>query len=238
MTEDYLYFGSDYLEGAHERVLERLIEVNRQPAAGYGSDSHSERAYDLIRQACDCPHATVHFFIGGTQTNSTVIRALLRPYQGVLAPDTGHINVHEAGAIELGGHKVLPLPSHEGKLTAQAVEDWVTTFYADANHVHSVYPGMVYVSQPTELGTLYSLAELEALSTVCRRHQLPLFIDGARLAYALASPSNDVSLADLARLTYVFYIGGTKCGTLLGEAVVISNPSLLPHFFTVMCRPS
>ena len=234
MTEDYLYFGSDYLEGAHERVLERLIEVNRQPAAGYGSDSHSERAYDLIRQACDCPHATVHFFVGGTQTNATVIRALLRPYQGVLAPDTGHINVHEAGAIELGGHKVLSLPSQEGKLTAQAVENWVTTFYADANHPHSVYPGLVYVSQPTELGTLYSLAELEALSAVCRQHQLPLFIDGARLAYALGSPSNDVSLADLARLTDVFYIGGTKCGTLLGEAVVISNPSLLPHFFTVM----
>jgi len=198
MTEDYLYFGSDYLEGAHERILERLIEVNRQPAAGYGSDRHSERAYDLIRQACDCPHATVHFFVGGTQTNATVIRALLRPYQGVLAPDTGHINVHEAGAIELGGHKVLALPSQGGKLTAQAVEDWVTNFYADANHPHSVYPGMVYVSQPTELGTLYSLAELEALSAVTSGDSLSLgrealtrvpFIDGwGRLSLLAARP--------------------------------------------------
>lgn len=229
-----LYFASDYMEGAHADILQRLAEVNLQPSAGYGADEFCEAAREKIRAACACPQAAVHFLVGGTQTNAVVMTALLRSYQGVLSAASGHIAVHEAGAIELGGHKVLALPHEFGKLRAETVEAALRAWADDANRAHMVMPGMLYISQPTEYGTLYSLAELEALSRLCRAHHIPLYVDGARLAYALASGENDVTLADLARLADVFYIGGTKCGALCGEAVVIPDAALLPHFFTVM----
>ena len=229
-----LHFACDYMEGAHQNILQRLAEVNMLPAAGYGSDDCCAAAREKIRSACSCPQAAVHFLVGGTQANAVVIAALLHSYQGVLSAASGHIAVHEAGAIELGGHKVLALAHDFGKVRAETVAAALHKYAADANHEHMVMPGMLYISQPTEYGTLYSLAELEALARVCRAHKIPMYVDGARLAYALASADNDVSLADLARLADVFYIGGTKCGALLGEAVVMPQPGVLPHFFTVM----
>lgn len=229
-----LPFTSDYMEGAHPAILQRLLETNMLHSVGYGQDEICFSAKDRIRHACGTPDAEVEFLIGGTQTNATVIAALLRSYEGVIAADSGHVNVHEAGAIEHTGHKVLALPSVEGKLTAAAIDAYITDFYRDENWEHMVSPGMVYISQPTEWGTLYSLEELTAISTVCHAHHIPLFVDGARLAYALGSPQNEVRLPDLARLSDVFYIGGTKCGALLGEAVVIPDPHRIPHFFTII----
>ena len=229
-----LHFASDYQEGAHPEILRRLNETNLVSTAGYGTDEFCESARVKIREACECPGAEIHFLVGGTQTNATVIDALLRSWQGVVAADTGHISVHEAGAIEFGGHKVLTLPHREGKISAEQVRLCCEGYRQDANRDHTVMPGMVYISQPTEFGTLYSLRELEALSGVCREYGIPLYADGARLAYALACGQNDVTLPDLARLCDVFYIGGTKCGALFGEAVVIPDPKLLPHFFTIM----
>ena len=229
-----LHFACDYMEGAHPDILRRLEEVNLQPAAGYGADAFCEAAREKIRAACASPQAAVHFLVGGTQANAVVMAALLHPYQGVLSAASGHIAVHEAGAIERGGHKVLALPHEFGKVAAADVEAALRAWAEDVNRAHMVMPGMLYISQPTEYGTLYSLAELEALSRICRAHHIPLYVDGARLAYALASGKNDVTLADLARLSDVFYIGGTKCGALCGEAVVMPDAALAPHFFTVM----
>ena len=229
-----LYFASDYMEGAHPAILNRLLETNLEHTAGYGLDPYSESARNKIRAACQVPEADVFFLVGGTQTNATVIDALLRPWQGVVAADTGHISTHEAGAIEFGGHKVLTLPQSGGKLSADAVARCVNAWRQDDNREHTVMPGMVYISQPTEYGTLYSLAELEAISAVCREAGMPLYADGARLAYALATPANDVTLPDLARLCDAFYIGGTKCGALLGEAVVFPRHNTAPHFFTIV----
>ena len=225
---------SDYTQGAHPAILEALAETNYIASPGYGTDAFCERAREKIRAACGCSGAAVWFLSGGTQANLTVLDSLLQSYEGVFAADTGHISGHEAGAIELTGHKVLPLPHENGKLSAAAVEKAVRAFHADLNHEHMTFPGAVYISQPTEYGTLYSLAELTALKAVCAENGLKLYLDGARLAYALGSPRNDASLADLARLCDVFYIGGTKCGALLGEAVVIPDAALLPHFFTQM----
>lgn len=227
-------FASDYQEGAYPAILERLLAKNYDKHPGYGTDDICASARERIRDACACPQASVHFLVGGTQTNATVIGSILASYQGVIAPETGHIATHEAGAIEAGGHKVLTLPQNLGKLDAQDLDDYCATFWADENNNHMVTPGMVYVSQPTEYGTLYSLAELTAIHEVCRKYSLPLYMDGARLAYALACEENDVTLADLARLCDVFYIGGTKCGALFGEAVVVPQPTLLPHFFTII----
>ena len=221
-------FDSDYVEGAHPAILEELARTNMEQTIGYGEDPHCESAREKIRTACGAPEAAVHFLVGGTQTNATVIGSILRPHQGVLCAATGHINVHETGAVEALGHKVLPLPPTDGKITGAQVEAAVAAHYADSAFEHIVQPGMVYISHPTELGTLYSLAELTALSEVCRRRGLPLFLDGARLGYGLAA--GDVSLRDLARLCDVFYIGGTKCGALLGEAVVIPNTALQKDF--------
>ena len=229
-----LPFSSDYMEGCHPAIMRMLDETNLEHTPGYGTDAYTASAISKIQAACECPDAEVHFLIGGTQANATVIRCLLGLWQGVIAADTGHIATHEAGAIESGGHKILTLPHSFGKISAEAVEDYVAAFLADANHEHMVAPGMVYISQPTEFGTLYSLKELSAMSEVCRRYGLRLYVDGARLAYALSSPENDVTLADLARLTDVFYIGGTKCGAMFGEAVVIPNKGLIPHFFTLI----
>lgn len=229
-----LYFDSDYMEGAHPEVVRRLMETNLEHTVGYGCDGYSEEARELIRKACGAPNALVQFFVGGTQTNATAISALLRPYEGVMAAATAHINVHESGAIERGGHKVLILPSNNGKVSARDVADYIRDFYRDDTYEHMVAPGLLYITQPTELGTLYTLSELEALSSVCRKNHIPLYMDGARLAYALASQSADFSLQDIARLCDVFYIGGTKCGALFGEALVATESQLLPHFFSIV----
>lgn len=234
MANEKPKFTCDYMEGAHPLIMDALLSTNMMQTSGYGLDEFSASARDKIRKACDAPDAGVYFLVGGTQTNATVIDALLRSYQGVLCAETGHIAVHEAGAIEFGGHKVLPLPHTYGKISATQISSYMDTFLSDENHEHMVMPGMVYISQPTEYGTLYSLEELTALSEACRRYHLPLYVDGARLAYALAAPENTVSLKDLARLCDVFYIGGTKCGALFGEAVVIPDPALIPHFFTIV----
>ena len=232
--EEKLFFLSDYMEGTHPDILQALCDTNMRKSAGYGLDPICDAARDKIRTACGCPEGEVWFLTGGKQTNATVIDACLHSWQGVIAAETGHISTHEAGAIELGGHKVLTLPHRLGKLSAEAIRRYTETFFADDNHAHMVAPGMVYLSQPTEYGTLYSKAELQAISDVCRAYGLKLYVDGARLAYALSCPENDVTLPDLARLCDVFYIGGTKCGALLGEAVVIPSKGLLPHFFTVI----
>ena len=229
-----LYFASDYQEGALPAILDRLVGTNLESTPGYGTDGYCAAAREKIRAACGCEDAAVYFLTGGTQTNATVIDAMLRPWQGAIAAQTGHIAAHEAGAIEFGGHKVLTLPHTCGKLDAQTIRDYCRTYWADANWDHMVTPGLVYLSQPTEYGTLYSRAELEAIHAVCREFDMLLYVDGARLAYALACPENDVSLADLAALCDAFYIGGTKCGALFGEAVVLPRPGLIPHFFTII----
>ena len=225
-----IYFNCDYNEGAHEKIMEQLMLTNMEQTPGYGCDDYCEQAKELILKECDTRDGEVHFLVGGTQTNATVIAAALRPHQGVVAADSAHINVHESGAIESGGHKVLVLKSEGGKLTAAQVEDCYLAHINDGSHEHMVQPKMVYISQPTELGTLYSLKELEALSAVCNKYRMLLYADGARLGYGLAAPDNDVTLADMARLCDVFYIGGTKVGALFGEAVVIMNPSLKEDF--------
>jgi len=229
-----LHFACDYQEGAYPSILKRLEETNYDHTPGYGTDEITASAKERIRNACDAPLAEVEFLVGGTQTNAVVIDSLLKSYQGVITADTGHISVHEAGAIEFCGHKVLTLPSSEGKITAEQIDSFASAYENDGNRDHMVMPGMIYLSQPTELGTLYSLEELAAISRVSHAHGLKLYIDGARLAYALASSENTVSLKDLAKLCDVFYIGGTKCGALFGEAVVIPDPSLIPHFFTII----
>ncbi len=219
-------FECDYSEGAHPRVLELMRRSNLEQTPGYGEDAYCARAREIIRGLCGAERAGVHFLVGGTQANATVIASVLRPVQGVLCPQTGHINVHETGAVEASGHKVLPLPSADGKITAQQVRAAYDDHWGDAAHEHRVQPGMVYVSFPTENGTLYSKEELTALSATCRELGLPLYLDGARLGYGLAAPGNDLTLPDLARLCDVFYIGGTKVGALFGEAVVVAAPSL------------
>ena len=229
-----LYFASDYMEGAHPAIMQKLVETNLEKTVGYGLDPYTESAKEKIRTACNAPDADIYLLVGGTQTNATVIDALLKSYQGVVAAETGHIATHESGAIEFGGHKVLTLPQKDGKIRAAQIEKMVKDFYDDANYEHMVMPGMVYISQPTEYGTLYSKEELTEISKVCRANHLPLYVDGARLAYALASPENDVTLSDLAELCDAFYIGGTKCGALFGEAVVIPQKGLIPHFFTII----
>ena len=229
-----LYFNSDYMAGAHPEVMRRLVETNLEHTVGYGCDQYTQQAKDAIRSACAAPNALVQFMEGGTQTNATVIDALLRRHEGVLAAECGHINVHESGAIEHSGHKVITLPDTCGKLSANQVNNYITNFYRDETYEHMVAPGMLYITMPTEYGTLYSLNELEQLSAVCHKHNIPLYMDGARLGYALASKDCDVTLPDIARLCDVFYIGGTKCGLLFGEAVVATNPATLPHFFPLV----
>lgn len=215
MANEKLKFVCDYMEGAHPAIMNELLSTNMMQTSGYGLDEFSESARDKIRKACGAPNAGVYLLVGGTQTNATVIDALLRSYQGVLCAETGHIAVHEAGAIEFGGHKVLPLPHTYGKINAAQISAYMDTFLSDESHEHMVMPGMVYISQPTEYGTLYSLEELTALSETCRKYHLPLYADGARLAYALASPENDVTLKDLARLCDVFYIRRNEMRSVL-----------------------
>lgn len=229
-----LHFESDYLAGAHPEVMELLSRTNLERSAGYGADDHCRHAAELIREACGRAGARVQFLVGGTQTNATIIDGVLARHEGVLAAESGHINVHEAGAIEATGHKVLTLPHHEGKVRAEDVEKFIDEFYRDETYEHMVAPGMLYISFPTEYGTLYTKAELEALSNVCHQANIPLYIDGARLGYALASPACDVTLKDIARLADLFYIGGTKVGALFGEAVVVTNEELVPHLLPLV----
>ena len=226
-----LHFRCDYQEGAHPRILERLLQTNLEQLAGYGEDCYTLRAKEKILEACGCPGGEVFFLVGGTQTNATVIASVLRDYEGAVAADTGHIGVHEAGAVEYTGHKVLTLPGIQGKMRADALEAYLAAFHADVNKDHMVWPGLVYISLSTEYGTLYSRAEMLALKAVCARYGLPLYVDGARLGYALASPDCDFGLEDMKDLCDFFYIGGTKVGALCGEAVVF--PQGAPaHFFT------
>lgn len=229
-----LYFASDYMETAAPEIMEALAGLAGKKFTGYGSDVISESARRKILAAAGAPEGEVYFLVGGTQTNATVIDTMLRPYEGVIAASTGHVSVHEAGAIEYGGHKVLTLPAKDGKIGAADIDGLAGTYWNDENHEHMVMPAMVYISQPTEYGTLYSLKELEEISAVCRKWKLALYVDGARLAYALSAKGNDVTLKDLSRLTDVFYIGGTKCGALLGEAVVFPKKGTVPHFFTMV----
>ncbi len=226
-------FECDYTTGAHPKILEALVNTNAEGCPGYGVDLHCEHAREMLRELCQAPEAGVHFLVGGTQANTTVIAAALRPHQGVVCAETGHINVHETGAIEATGHKVLALPAAEGKITARQIDQYCQDHFDNEAWEHMVQPGMVYLSLPTELGTVYTLAELEEISQTARRWKLPLFVDGARLACGLAA--SDVTLPDLARLCDVFYLGGTKAGLLFGEAVVIPNPDL-DHDFRYLIK--
>ncbi len=227
-----LSFENDYLEGAHEKVLNRLVETNRVQAAGYGFDHFTEQAIQQIKNRINCPEATVRFLVGGTQTNQVVINSVLESYEGVISADTGHVAVHEGGAIEYSGHKVLAIPSSEGKITAKGVEDYLDTFNSDFKRDHMVFPGMVYISHPTEYGTLYTKPELESLSKVCQKHNLPLFMDGARLGYGLMSDQSDLTIEDVAKYCDIFYIGGTKIGALCGEAIVFTKQNEPKQFTT------
>ncbi len=225
-------FENDYVAGAHPQVLKRLMETNLESLSGYGSDPYSESAKAKIRKACQCPDAEIEFLAGGTQTNLVVISSVLRDWEGVIAAKTGHINVHEAGAIEYTGHKVLALPHKEGKIEPEALKNYLESFYADETYPHMVFPGMVYISHPTEYGTLYSLKELTQLSEICRSYHIPLYMDGARLGYGLMSNGTDVTLPDVARLCDIFYIGGTKVGALCGEALVFTSGNMPQNFIT------
>ncbi len=227
-------FESDYNNGCHEAILRRLIETNDERATGYGLDEFCTAAKEKIRTACGKPDADVFFLVGGTQTNATVIDSMLHSYHGVLSVETGHINVHESGAIEFGGHKVLALPSHDGKMDAGELREWLEAFYGDIAYEHMVFPGMVYITFATEMGTIYTRAELEAIYDVCKHYELPLFIDGARLGYGLMAEDCDVTIQQLASLCDVFYLGGTKCGALCGEAVVFPHHNAPAHFFTIV----
>ena len=229
-----IYFNSDYTAGAHPKVLERLVETNLEHTVGYGNDQYTARAKELIRREIGCEDAEVMFLVGGTQTNATAIDGILARHEGVLAAESGHIAVHESGAIEASGHKVLTLPHYDGKIRAEDVQRFIEEFYADETYPHMVAPGMLYISQPTEYGTVYTLAELEALSAACHKHNIPLYIDGARMGYALAAEGTDFTLRDIARLADVFYIGGTKLGTLFGEALVVTNRALLKNLFPLV----
>lgn len=223
-------FNCDYLEGAHPRIIEALIKTNMEQTVGYGCDEYCDKAREAIKKVCGDEKVDVHFLVGGTQTNMTVISAALRPHQGVLSAETGHINCHETGAVEATGHKVIILPTENGKIKASDIDSYLQRYRADDAWEHIVQPKMVYISNPTETGTLYSKAELEDISEACRRNGLYLFLDGARLGYGLVCKCNDLDIPTITKLTDVFYIGGTKVGLLFGEALVISNPELKEDF--------
>ena len=225
-----IHFECDYTEGACPEIIARLAETNLVQTKGYSEDEYCAAAADKIKALCKAPDAAVHFLVGGTQTNATVISAALRPHQGPLCAVTGHINAHETGAVEATGHKVLTVPSDDGKIRAEQIAEYVEAHRSDASFEHMVQPGLVYISHPTENGTIYSLAELRSISETCRKYGLYLFVDGARMGYGLLADGADVTLADFAELTDVFYIGGTKVGALFGEAVVITNDELKKDF--------
>jgi threonine aldolase len=225
-----LSFSCDYNEGAHPKILEKLVMTNFEQTEGYGEDKYCKKAICIIKEKCNCQEADVHFFVGGTQTNLTVIAAALRPHQGVISAGSGHINAHESGAIEATGHKVLVVPSSDGKIAAYQIQEVCDSHYNDTTHEHMVQPKMVYISNPTEIGSIYSKAELTSLSETCRKNKLLLYMDGARLGYALCAEENDLDLHTITQLCDVFYIGGTKIGALFGEALVICNEELKSDF--------
>ena len=228
-----LSFESDYVLGAHENVLKALVKTNSEVLSGYGKDIHTENAKRLIKEACGAPRADVYFLMGGTQTNKTVIATMLKPFEAVIAPTTGHISLHEVGAIEYTGHKVIELKGKDGKLDPTDVEEYMRAMSGDENNFMMLTPGMVYISHPTEYGTLYTLSELERLRSVCDNYGMSLFLDGARLGYGLMSNETDVTLEDVARLCDVFYIGGTKVGALCGEAVVFAEGKTPERFYSL-----
>ena len=223
-------FECDYTEGAHPLIMQRMMETNEEQTRGYGMDEHSENARRLIKKWCGRDDVDVHFLVGGTQANVTVIASALKPYQGAVCATSGHINVHETGAMEAYGYKALTIPSTDGKIYAEQVENLCQEHYADPDAEHTVQPGLVYISFPTETGTLYTKKELQQLSEVCKKYEMLLFLDGARLGYGLAADGNDVTIEDICNYADVFYIGGTKVGALFGEAVVIVNESLKKDF--------
>ena len=225
-----LNFESDYIQGAHPKVLQRLVETNMEALSGYGADTYCDSAKKKIAEACGIPDADIALLVGGTQTNQIVIDTTLKPFEGVVAAKTGHVATHEAGAIEYTGHKVLEIPGYEGKMKAEDLDRYVSDFFNDENHEHMVFPGMVYISFPTEYGTIYSKKELTEISNVCHKFNLPLFIDGARLGYGLMSSDCDLTLPEIAELCDIFYIGGTKVGALCGEAVVFTKNNQPAHF--------
>ena len=228
-----LSFECDYNIGAHTRILERLVETNFEKLPGYREDHYCKEASAKIAHACKCPEAEVHFLVGGTQTNQVVISTMLKSYEGVVAATTGHVAVHEAGAIEYSGHKVLQIPGYNGKIDINDLKVFMKKFYGDETRDHMVFPGMVYISHPTEFGTLYTKDELKSIREVCNQYEMPLFIDGARLGYGLASMDTDVTLEDIAKYSDVFYIGGTKVGALCGEAVVFTKNNTPKQFVTM-----
>ena len=225
-------FASDYIAGAHPAVLQKLIDTNMESLSGYGSDKYSVSAQEKIKKVCGCPDAEIFFLVGGTQTNQVIISTMLDDCEGVIAAQTGHVSTHEAGAIEYTGHKVIESPEENGKLCAETIKDYLVNYYNDGNHEHMVFPGMVYISFPTEYGTLYSKKELSDIYDVCKEYNIPLFIDGARLGYGLASDECDIKISNLPELCDVFYIGGTKVGALCGEAVVFTGNFIPKHFMT------
>lgn len=227
-----LSFESDYIAGAHPEILKRLTETNLESLSGYGNDIYCASAKEKIKKACECPEAEVEFLVGGTQTNAVVIASMLKDYEGVVAAYTGHVSVHEAGAIEYTGNKVLEIPQEDGKIQAPVLKKYIQDYYADGNYEHMVFPGMVYISHPTEYGTLYTKKEMTEIADVCHEFKIPLFLDGARLGYGLMSLDTDLTLPDIARLCDVFYIGGTKVGALCGEAVVFTKKNKPLHFIT------
>lgn len=229
-----LSFESDYNIGAHPNIIKKLTEINFERLPGYGSDKYCSNAIKKIKEACNCKNAEVFFLIGGTQTNQIVIDSMLNKYEGVISAKTGHINVHEAGAIEYTGHKVLELPSENGKIIIKELQKYVKSFYSDDNRSHMVFPGMVYISHPTEYGTLYTKEELIEISRICNQYNMKLYLDGARLGYGIMSNDTDVSLEDISKLCDVFYIGGTKVGTLFGEAIVFTKNNMPKNFVTIV----
>lgn len=229
-----LYFDCDYMEGCCPEILKKLSEINMDKNTGYGMDKYCKSAEEKILKKCGLDNGEVYFMTGGTQTNSTVISALLKNYEGVIAADSGHINTHEAGAIENSGHKVITIKTKEGKIVPEDLKKYLECFHGDENNEHMVYPGMVYISFPTEYGTLYSADELSEIHNICLEYRIPLYVDGARLGYGIMAGENDVSLEYLAHNCDIFYIGGTKVGAMFGEAVVIPNKGLIPHFFTMI----
>jgi len=231
---EMLSFENDYSQGAHEKILQRLIETNMDAQTGYGFDEYTESAKTKIKEACGCPEAEVHFLVGGTQTNQVVIDSMLAGYEGVVAATTGHVSVHEAGAIEYSGHKVLTIPGHDGKIDSKELKEFLARFWQDETHEHMVFPGMVYISHPTEYGTLYTKQELLDIKAVCSEYQIPLYMDGARLGYGLMSYQTDVTIRDIASICDVFYIGGTKVGALCGEAVVFTKKNAPKYFMTLV----
>ena len=229
-------FASDYTEGCHESILRRLLETNAEKTVGYGLDEYSALAKEKIKHEINCPSARVYFLVGGTQTNATVLDSILARYEGVISAETGHIATHESGAIEASGHKVITIPETNGKISASDLEASFLKYYNDPTKEHTVMPGAVYISQPTEYGTIYTKSEVAKISEITHRYHAKLFIDGARLGYALAARENDLTLPDIAKYADAFYIGGTQVGALFGEAVVLTNPDICPAFFTMIKR--